>query len=39
MLKTTGSIESVANLKDTKSKNGGNNVIGNSMIGDSKIIH
>ena len=36
MLKITGSIESVANLKETKSKADGNNVVGNSMVDGSE---
>ena len=32
MLKTIGSIRSTTNLKKTKGKVGGNNVVGNSMV-------
>ena len=33
MLKTIGSIRSVANLKETKGKASGDSVVGNSMVG------
>ena len=37
MLKTIKSIESATNLKETKSKTGGNGVVGNSMVGGNKV--
>ena len=36
MLKTTGSIGSVADLKETKGKAGGNSVVGDSVVDDGE---
>ena len=36
MLKTIGNTESAANPKETKSKAGGNSIVGDSMVDDNK---